>query len=132
MVKTIIGGVDIQEYITHYSCRCPPVNGNNSFYDTNGNWISDKKGNEVLLNISLEGVPTSVSQQLATVLESDSVEVEYTTPVPSHGTFYKTDYNATCDDADPDNPDYEDTSNIEWNIQLSLRSASLDAVSGSL
>ena len=132
MVKTIIGGIAVQQYITHYSCRCPPVTGNNSFFDVNGNWISDKKGNEVILNISLEGVPTSVSQELAKALEADSVDVEYTTPIPAYGTFYKTDYNATCDDADPDNPDYEDTSNIEWSIQLSLRSTSLNAVSGSL
>lgn len=132
MVKTIIGGVDIQEYITSYSCRCPPVNGNNGFFDAKGNWIADKKGDEVLLNISLEGVPTSVSQALAKALESESVAVDYTTPVPAHGLFYKTDYNASCDDADPDNTDFDDTSNIEWSIQISLRSASLNAVSGSL
>lgn len=132
MVKTIIGGVAVQEYITAYSCNCPPVNGNNGFYDINGNYVSDKKGDEVLLDITLEGVPTKVSKQLASAVAGKSVEVDYTTPVPSHGTFYKTDYNAVCDNADPDNPDYDDDSGIEWNIHISLRSAEIISPSGGL
>ncbi len=132
MVKVIINGINIQEYITQYSCRCPPVNNNNSFFDINGNCISNKKGDEVILNISLEGVPTEISQKLATELEADSVEVDYTTPVSKQGSFYKIDYTAICDNADPDNSDYDDTSNIEWNIQISLRSASLKTMSSSL
>ena len=132
MVKTIIGGVDVQEYITAYSCQCPSVDGSNGFFDMNGDWISDKKGDEAILNITLEEVPTPVSEQLAKVLGKSSVEVDYTTPVPRHGSFYKTSYNANCEDADPDEYDFEITDGILWNIDFSLRSAGLTPLSGGL
>ncbi len=128
MVKTIIGGVDVQEYTTAYSCKCPPVMGNNDFYDHSGNYIPNKKGDEVLLDITLEGVPTPVSLRLAEALEAVEVVVDYTTPVPARSLFIKTAYTAECDDADPDNPNFDDTDGIEWTIRLSLRSAGLKAV----
>ncbi len=132
MVKTIIGGTEIQQWITSYSCQCPPVTGNNGFYDINGGYISDKKGDEVLLDIVLEDVPTPVSEALANKLEAPSVEVDYTTPVPKHDVFYKTSYSADCDDADPDQYDFDVTDGILWTIRLSLRSAGLLVPSGGL
>lgn len=132
MVKTIIGGMEIQRWITSYSCQCPPVTGNNGFYDINGDYISDKKGDEVLLDIVLEDVPTPVSEALAKKLEAPSVEVDYTTPVPKHDVFYKTSYSADCDDADPDQYDFDVTDGILWTIRLSLRSAGLLVPSGGL
>lgn len=132
MVKTIIGGMEIQQWIKSYSCQCPPVTGNNGFYDINGDYISDKKGDEVLLDIVLEDVPTPVSVALAKKLEAPSVEVDYTTPVPKHDAFYKTSYSADCDDADPDQYDFEITDGILWTIRLSLRSAGLLIPSGGL
>lgn len=132
MVKTIIGGMEIQRWIKSYSCQCPPVTGNNGFHDINGDYISDKKGDEVLLDIVLEDVPTPVSVALAKKLEAPSVEVDYTTPVPKHDAFYKTSYSADCDDADPDQYDFEITDGILWTIRLSLRSAGLSVPSGGL
>ncbi|MEZ3455624.1 MAG: hypothetical protein K1W17_14800 [Oscillospiraceae bacterium] len=132
MVKTIIGGMEIQQWIKSYSCQCPPVTGNNGFFDIGGNYISDKKGDEVLLDIVLEDVPTPVSVALAKKLEAPSVEVDYTTPVPKHDAFYKTSYSADCDDADPDQYDFEITDGILWTIRLSLRSAGLSVPSGGL
>lgn len=132
MVKTIIGGMEIQRWIKSYSCQCPPVTGNNGFHDINGDYISDKKGDEVLLDIVLEDVPTPVSVALAKKLEAPSVEVDYTTPVPKHDAFYKTSYSADCDDADPDQYDFEITDGILWTIRLSLRSAGLLIPSGGL
>lgn len=132
MVKTIIGGMEIQKWIKSYSCQCPPVTGNNGFHDINGDYISDKKGDEVLLDLILEEVPTPDSVQLAKILEASSVEVDYTTPVPKHDTFYKTSYSADCDDADPDQYDFEITDGILWTIRLSLRSAGLLTPSGGL
>ena len=132
MVKTIIGGMEIQQWITSYSCQCPPVTGNNGFHDINGDYISDKKGDEVLLDIVLEDVPTPDSVRLAEILESPSVEVDYTTPVPKHDAFYKTSYSADCDDADPDQYDFDITDGILWTIRLSLRSAGLLVPSGGL
>lgn len=132
MVKTMIGGIDVQKYTTRYSCQCPPVNGNNSFYDTNGEYVADKKGDEVLLNLTLEEVPTPISVKLAAALEAESVVVDYTTPVPKQDRFVKTSYNAECDDADPDTLDYDITDGIIWTIQLSLRSAGIKPLSGGL
>jgi len=132
VVKTIIGGMEIQQWITSYSCQCPPVTGNNGFHDINGDYISDKKGDEVLLDIVLEDVPTPDSVRLAEILEAPSVEVDYTTPVPKHDAFYKTSYSADCDDADPDEYDFDITDGILWTIRLSLRSAGLLVPSGGL
>lgn len=132
MVKTIIGGMEIQQWIKSYSCQCPPVTGNNGFHDINGDYISDKKGDEVLLDIVLEDVPTPDSMRLAEILEAPSVEVDYTTPVPKHDAFYKTSYSADCDDADPDEYDFDITDGILWTIRLSLRSAGLLLPSGGL
>lgn len=124
--------MEIQRWITSYSCQCPPVTGNNGFYDINGDYVPDKKGDEVLLDIVLEDVPTPVSEALAKKLEAPSVEVDYTTPVPKHDVFYKTSYSADCDDADPDQYDFDVTDGILWTIRLSLRSAGLLVPSGGL
>ena len=123
MVKTIIGGVDVQEYTTAYSLKNPAVMGENSFTSVTGKKISGIVGNEVILDITLEAVPTAVSMQLAQALEGESVVVDYTTPVPARSRFYKVSYDAECEDADPDNEDFSITDNILWNIKLSLRSA---------
>lgn len=123
MVKTIIGGVDVQKYTTAYEVKNPAVMGDNSFRSVTGNYISDIIGNEVTLDITLEAVPTPISLQLAEALEGDSVMVDYTTPVPARSRFYKVSYDAECEDADPDNENFDSTDNILWNIKLSLRSA---------
>lgn len=122
MVKTIIGGVDVQEYTTAYSLKNPPMMGDNSFMPVDGNYVPDIIGSEVILDITLEAVPTPISMQLAKALDGESVTVDYTTPVPARKEFYKVTYDTECEDADPDNEDYDVTDGILWNIKLSLRS----------
>ena len=123
MVKTIIGGVDVQEYTTAYEVKNPAVVGGNSFQSVTGNFIPGIVGNEVTLDITLEAVPTPISLQLAEVMEGESIMVDYTTPVPRRSRFYKVYYDAECEDADPENRDFDATEDILWNIKLSLRSA---------
>lgn len=130
MVKTIIGGVDVQEYITSYLCESSPVFSSNTFSSYDGKNIQKKLGDNVSINIELEEVPTGVSLELAAALEADEVEVDYTSPLPRRQKFYKTSYRADCEDADPDNTDFEATDGILWNISLALQSVSSTAVSG--
>ena len=125
MIKLQIAGIPVQQYTVSYSCQASPVEGNNGFYDVNGNYITDSKGDEIRLDVSLEGVPDETAQELSTALMAESVEIDYTNPLPQSGKFRKISYTAECDDPDPDNYDYDDTSGIEWNIRLSLRSAGL-------
>lgn len=125
MVKTIIGGVDVQEKITEYSCDFLPEFSDNGFKSVTGKRINKKTGDNVVLNIRLEEVPTSMSLALASALEADEVVVDYTTPLPGRQKFYKTSYRAECEDADPDNSDLADTDGILWNISLSLHSVAL-------
>ena len=132
MVKTIIGGVDVQEYTTAYSLKNPAIMGENSFRSVTGNYISGMIGSEVMLDITLEAVPTPVSLKLAKALEGESVVVDYTTPVPGRSRFYKVSYDAECEDADPDNENYNATDGILWNIRLSLRSAEAVGIGGGL
>lgn len=127
MVKTIIGGVDVQKYTTEYSCDCPPVFSDNEFRSANGEQVHKKLGDNVVINIRLEEVPTNVSLELASALEADRVLVDYTSPIPKRAEFYKTSYRADCDDADPDNKDFEATDGILWNISLTLQSVAAAA-----
>lgn len=125
MVKTKIGGVNVQEYTTAYSINNPPVMSDNSFRAANGDYVTGIIGSEVTLDITLEAVPTQVSMELAKALEGETVVVDYTTPVPARNKFYKVSYDAECEDADPDNRDPENADGVLWNIKLSLRSAEL-------
>ena len=130
MVKTIIGGVDVQKYIIDYSCECLPVFSENEFRTANGKQIRKKIGDNVTIVITLGEVPTSVSMELAKVLEAENVVVDYTSPIPKRAEFYKTSYRAECEDADPDNKDFEATDGILWNISLSLHSVDTAADGG--
>lgn len=130
MVKTIIGGVDVQKYITEYSCELIPVFSSNTFTAYDGKNIQKKLGDNVVINISLADVPTNVSTELAAELEADEVEVDYTSPLPHRQKFYKTSYRAGCEDADPDNDNYDETDGILWNIDLSLRSVDIAVTGG--
>ncbi|MGN0598888.1 MAG: hypothetical protein ACI4JK_03240 [Oscillospiraceae bacterium] len=122
MVKTVIGGVDVQKWIEEYKIDISPVYGGNSFTDVNGEEMQDYLGDKITLRLSLGAVPHEQAAQLADILNKDSVEVEYTTPAPAVSKFKKTAYSAVCSDADPDETDYEVTDRIEWDINVTLES----------
>ncbi len=123
MVKTLIDGIGVQEWITDYAVDNPPVYGNNSFVDAStGIEIQDKIGDKVILNITLEDMPTPVALQVAEALQKESVLVDYTTPVPKAGLFRKTAYKASCSDANSFETDYSITDGIKWDISVTLES----------
>ncbi|MGN0610048.1 MAG: hypothetical protein ACI4J6_12635 [Oscillospiraceae bacterium] len=125
MVKTTIGGIEVQDFIMDggYTISIEPVYGDNSFKDVNsGAEVLDKLGDKITLNLSLEGVPHSIAAQLAEILTADSVEVEYTTPAPAVSNFKKTGYRADCSDSDPDETDPDVTDGVEWDIDVTLES----------
>ena len=128
MVKTIVGGIAVQDFIEEYKIDISPVHGDNSFTDINGEEVQDYLGDRITLNLSLGGVPHTLAAQLADILNKDSVEVEYTTPAPAVSKFKKTAYSAVCSDADPDTADFDDTNGIEWDISVTLEST--EAASG--
>lgn len=129
MIKTTIGGMDVQQWITSYRIDNPPVYGNNSFTDITGQEVTDKLGDKVILYISMQDIPHDKALQLAKILQADSVTVDYTTPIAAVGEFKKTAYTSSCEDADPD-ADYDDTSNITWDIDVTLESIVYAAASG--
>lgn len=128
MVKTVIGGVDVQKWLEEYKIDVSPVYGGNSFTDVNGEEVQDYLGDRITLSLSLGAVPHPVAAQLAEILNNDSVEVEYTTPAPAVSKFKKTAYSAVCSNADPDTADFDDTNGIEWDIDVTLEST--EAASG--
>lgn len=132
MVKTIIGGIDVQEYITRYSISSPPIMNDNAFRSANDEYVTGITGSEVTLKITLEAVPTPVSMKLAEVMNEANFIVDYTTPVPRRNKFHKVLYDAECEDADPDNENYNVTDGILWNIKLSLRSVESNTSGGGL
>lgn len=122
MVKTIVGGIDVQKWIEEYKIDIFPVYGGNSFTDINGEEVQDYLGDKITLRLSLGEVPHPAAAQLADILNTDSVEVEYTTPAPAVSQFKKTAYSAICYDADPDEEDYEVMDGIKWDIDVTLES----------
>lgn len=122
MVKTVIGGVDVQKWLEDYKIDVSPVYGGNSFTDVNGEEVQDYLGDKITLRLSLGGVPHTAAAQLADILNAESVTVEYTTPAPAVSKFKKTAYSAVCSDADPDEVDYDVTDGIEWDIDVTLES----------
>ena len=128
MVKTIVGGLAVQNFIEEYKIDISPVHGYNSFTDINGEDVQDYLGDRITLNLSLGAVPHTLAAQLAEILNNDSVEVEYTTPAPAVSKFKKTAYSAVCSNADPDTTDFDDTGGIEWDISVTLEST--EAASG--
>ena len=128
MVKTVIGGVDVQGWIEDYKIDISPVYGGNSFTDVNGEEVQDYLGDKITLRLSLGGVPHNVAAQLAEILNAESVTVEYTTPAPAVSKFKKTAYSAVCSNADPETADFGDTNGIEWDISVTLEST--EAASG--
>ena len=128
MVKTVIGGLAVQDWIEDYKLDISPVYGGNGFTDVNGEEVQDRLGDKITLHLSLGAVPHTLAAQLADILNKDSVEVEYTTPAPAVSKFKKTAYSAVCSDADPDTADFDDTNGIEWDIDVTLEST--EAASG--
>ena len=122
MVKTIIGGIDVQKWITNYRVDNPPIYGNNGFVDISGVEIQDKLGDKITIQISMADIPTPIAVQLATILQADSIPVDYTTPAPASNIFKKTSYSTVCCDANPDESDYEITDGILWEIDVTLES----------
>lgn len=122
MVKTVIGGVGVQKWLEEYKIDVSPIYGGNSFTDINGEEVQDYLGDKITLRLSLGGVPHTAAAQLADILNTDSVTIEYTTPAPAVSKFKKTAYSAVCSDADPDEVDYDVTDGIEWDIDVTLES----------
>lgn len=128
MVKTIVGGLAVQDWIEDYKIDISPVYGDNSFTDVNGAEVQDYIGDKITLSLSLGGVPHGKAAQLANILKAESVTVEYTTPAPAVSKFKKTAYSAVCSNAAPDTADFDDTDAIEWDISVTLEST--EAASG--
>lgn len=122
MVKTIVGGLAVQEWLEDYKIDISPVYGDNSFTDVNGEEVQDYLGDKITLSLSLGGVPHGKAAQLANILNAESVTVEYTTPAPATSKFKKIAYSAVCSNADPDTADFDDTGGIEWDISVTLES----------
>lgn len=122
MVKTVIGGLAVQDWIEDYKIDISPIYGDNSFTDVNGEEVQDYLGDRITLALSLGAVPHNTAAQLAEILNTESVTVEYTTPAPAVSKFKKTAYSAVCSNADPDTADFDDTGGIEWDINVTLES----------
>jgi hypothetical protein len=130
MVRTIVGDVEVQPFITDYKISITPVYGDNSFTDINGVEVQDRFGDKTELSLTLEEVPHAVALQLAVALQADSIEVTYTTPAPAVKMFKKTSYSAVCADSDPSETDYDITDGMKWEISLSLESTEYTAADG--
>lgn len=120
MVKTIVGGLAVQNWIEDYKIDISPVYGDNSFTDVNGEEVQDYLGDRITLSLSLGGVPHETAARLAEILNAENVTVEYTTPAPATSKFKKTAYSAVCSNADPDTADFDKTGGIEWDISVTL------------
>lgn len=127
MIKTVIGGIEVQDWITDYHVDNPAIYGDQKFTDINGVEVQEKRGDKVILNISMADIPTPTAVQLATVLQQNSIAVDYTTPAPASNKFKKTKYHSECSDGDPDEPDYNATDDVLWDIDVTLESTDFNS-----
>lgn len=122
MIRLTIGGVDVHDYLTSYSPLMELVKGGNDFTNYDGTRIIDSLGTKITLSFSLAKLPTSISRQLADIVKSPSFEVIYTDPFETKSTFTLKSYNSSSRFTDPRNKDFSDTSNITWNVDMSIES----------
>lgn len=125
MVSTSLGSVDIKAYISEGGYKLTSenvVDSQNSFTNYDGSVVNAYLGRKNVLGISLEGVPMSTAESIATEIHKNEFTVTYTNPLPAQDTFHCTSYSADCDDGDPSSAGDNDTL---WNISMTLESVGI-------
>ena len=111
MFELVIAGNSVAEWVTVFTVDSAP-SSDNVFTNHDGSKVYGNGGSIVNLDIRLNNVPTSVSQKLASAVESGDIAVSYTSPSPTSATFRKKRYRASAK-----------AKGACWDITLSLESA---------
>lgn len=136
MVKLVIGGIDVSEYVTeNYKINRTPNNDTSSSGNTFENWDGTivypdggvRTSDEIppfktTVSAELSRIPDDIASDIA-YATSDTVDVTYSTPDENAGTFTCTNYSAEVDENDFDT---EEDRVKTWKINLTLESAASD------
>lgn len=122
MIKLIIGGVNVGASVDKYGVDYPTVKGNNSMATYSGEQVEDTLGRRIVLSIGLGDVPNAIATSLMAAINSESIAVTYSAPMPVQNTFKCTSSSIDVSDSTPD--EVIDT-NTTWDITLTLESTSL-------
>ncbi len=138
MVKLVIGGIDVSEYVTdNYKINRTPNNyaanaaGGNTFENWDGTVIyldgTVRTAKEIppfktTVSAELEDVPDGIASAVARATGGtpNTVSLVYSTPDESAGPFTCTNYSAEVDENDFDT---EEDRVKTWKINLTLESA---------
>lgn len=128
MVKLIINGERVQQYLTGYKMSIQnEIDDANSFEPVEGAEHVSVKGQRVYLALTLEDVPSDVAAALYDGIRRNSFTVSYTTFTTALREF-RLDDRAAADISDsvPDDADFDASiREMTWGVTLSLVSVGL-------
>lgn len=122
MIQIIAGGINIHPYVTAYSLDVAPITSNNSFTAHNGEQIAKSMGHVTTIRLTLDKVPHAVAETIAMIMQAESFEMTYTSPVAITNDFKCTNYAAKPKNADPRQKNPLITEGLTWSIDLTVES----------
>lgn len=132
MIQVIAEGIALHTYITSYDISVSPVYSGNKFTCYDGKEISGIMGYKTVIQCKLEKVPHSDAENIASVVNQESFELTYTSPVSITRKFKCTKYNAVPKSTDPRQKNPLITDNITWTITMTLESSDIGSMGGGL
>ncbi|MGN0587101.1 MAG: hypothetical protein ACI4JF_07430 [Oscillospiraceae bacterium] len=125
MIQIIAENIPLHPYITSYSISVSPVYSGSKFTRYDGKDISEIMGQKTIIQCTLEKVPHSAAQDIASIVNKSSFELTYTSPISITEQFKCTKYNAVPKSTDPRQKNPLITDNITWTLSMTLESADI-------
>lgn len=121
MIEVKIGDEDVTKNVWNYSLNFIPEYGSNSFKCTNGDSVTDFKGNRVSLSFNLRNIPTERAAKISAILNREEFDCTFAAPAETTTRFKSMGF--TCDP--------KDTGRL-WDYSIKLESTSLLSAGDSL
>jgi hypothetical protein len=117
MINFTLDSVDAAPYLTEYDINIAPEFGT-AFTKWDGTEIQQPRSRRTTITVKLENVPNDTAEDIAALAAGDAVSVTYTTPLATTADFRTTSYHADCED-----PGFNESGTVMWNIAMTLESS---------
>lgn len=132
MIQIIAENIPLHPYITSYNISVSPVYSGNQFTRYDGKDVSEIMGQKTIIQCTLAKVPHSAAQDIASIVNKNSFELTYTSPISITEKFKCTKYNASPKSSDPRQKNPLITDNITWTLSMTLESTDIGSDGGGL